>query len=105
MDKVRQHVAFRGHLPIVADQTHLLRSGVDINTSRAWLGRLSLTTANMYAEVDLEMKANALETGREATGRAAPGSDRQGTASECEPQVCESRRAKRTSCAYRCERP
>lgn len=41
--------------------THLLRSGVDINTIRAWLGHVSLTTTNVYAEVDLEMKARALD--------------------------------------------
>lgn len=40
--------------------THLLRSGVDINTIRAWLGHVSLRTTNAYAEVDLEMKAKAL---------------------------------------------
>lgn len=40
---------------------HLLRSGVDINTIRAWLGHVSLETTNRYAEVDLEMKAKALE--------------------------------------------
>src|SRR5437773_2104588 len=40
--------------------THLLRSGVDINTIRAWLGHVSLTTTNVYAEVDMEMKAKAL---------------------------------------------
>jgi site-specific recombinase XerD len=40
--------------------THLLRSGVDINTIRAWLGHVLLTTTNVYAEVDLEMKAKAL---------------------------------------------
>lgn len=40
--------------------THLLRAGVDINTIRAWLGHVSLTTTNIYAEVDLEMKAQAL---------------------------------------------
>jgi integrase/recombinase XerD len=40
--------------------THLLRSGVDINTVRAWLGHVSIDTTNVYAEVDLEMKANAL---------------------------------------------
>ena len=40
--------------------THLLRSGVDINTIRAWLGHVSLTTTNVYAEVALEMKAKAL---------------------------------------------
>jgi integrase/recombinase XerD len=39
---------------------HLLRSGVDINTIRAWLGHVSLDTTNVYAEVDLEMKAEAL---------------------------------------------
>jgi len=39
---------------------HLLRAGVDINTIRAWLGHVSLDTTNIYAEIDLEMKANAL---------------------------------------------
>ncbi|RJQ81289.1 MAG: integrase [Desulfobacteraceae bacterium] len=40
--------------------THLLRSGVDINTIRAWLGHVSINTTNIYAEIDLEMKARAL---------------------------------------------
>ena len=40
---------------------HLLRAGVDINTIRAWLGHASLETTNRYAEVDIEMKAAALE--------------------------------------------
>lgn len=39
---------------------HLLRAGVDINTIRAWLGHVSLRTTNVYAEADLEMKAEAL---------------------------------------------
>lgn len=39
---------------------HLLRAGVDINTIRAWLGHVSLDTTQIYAEVDLEMKAKAL---------------------------------------------
>lgn len=39
---------------------HLLRAGVDINTIRAWMGHVSLDTTNIYAEVDLEMKAKAL---------------------------------------------
>ena len=39
---------------------HLLRSGVDINTIRAWLGHVSVDTTHIYAEVDLEMKAKAL---------------------------------------------
>ena len=42
--------------------THLLRAGVDINTVRAWLGHVSLTTTNIYAETDLETKARALAT-------------------------------------------
>jgi site-specific recombinase XerD len=42
--------------------THLLRSGTDINTIRAWLGHVSLETTNIYAEIDLEAKAKALAT-------------------------------------------
>ncbi len=38
----------------------LLRSGVDINTIRVWLGNVSLKTTNLYAESDLNMKAEAL---------------------------------------------
>jgi len=41
---------------------HLLRAGVDINTIRAWLGHVSLDTTHVYAEVDLEMKAKALDS-------------------------------------------
>jgi hypothetical protein len=33
---------------------------VDINTVRAWLGHVSLDTTNIYAEIDLEVKAKAL---------------------------------------------
>jgi site-specific recombinase XerD len=40
--------------------THPLRSGVDNNTIRAWLSHVSPATTNVYAEVDLEMKAKAL---------------------------------------------
>ena len=40
--------------------THLLRAGVDLNTIRAWLGHLSVDTTNIYAEVDLETKAQAI---------------------------------------------
>jgi len=39
---------------------HLLRAGVDINTIRAWLGHVSVDTTNIYAEVDIDMKAKAL---------------------------------------------
>jgi len=42
--------------------THLLRAGVDINTIRAWLGHVSIDTTNVYAEVDLETKAQMLAT-------------------------------------------
>lgn len=41
--------------------THLLRAGVDINTIRSWLGHVSLDTTLVYVEMDLEMKARALE--------------------------------------------
>lgn len=40
--------------------THLLQAGVDINTIRAWLGHVSINTTNLYAEVNLKMKAAAL---------------------------------------------
>ena len=40
--------------------THLLRAGVDLNTIRAWLGHVSVDTTNIYAEVDLETKAQAI---------------------------------------------
>lgn len=50
---------------------HLLRSGVDINTIRAWLGHVSLDTTHVYAEVDLEMKARALAT-VDITGLPSP---------------------------------
>ena len=38
----------------------LQRSGVDINTIRAWLGHVTINTTNIYTEIDLEMKAKAL---------------------------------------------
>ena len=40
--------------------THLLQSGVDINTIRAWLGHVSINTTNIYAEINIRMKAKAL---------------------------------------------
>ncbi len=39
---------------------HLLQAGVDLNTIRAWLGHVSLDTTNIYAEIDLQMKAEAM---------------------------------------------
>ncbi len=41
---------------------HLLQSGVDINTIRAWLGHVSLATTNVYAEVDLRAKEEAMKS-------------------------------------------
>lgn len=40
---------------------HMLESGVDINTIRAWLGHSSLETTNRYAQINLEMKRKILE--------------------------------------------
>ena len=40
----------------------LICAGVDINTIRAWLGHVSIKTTQIYAELDLEMKAKALAT-------------------------------------------
>ncbi len=51
---------------------HLLGSGVDINTILAWLGHVSLETTNIYAEIDLEMKARAMAL----TDTAEPGPNR-----------------------------
>ena len=39
---------------------HLVQAGVDINTIRAWLGHVSISTTNIYAEIDMTMKANAI---------------------------------------------
>ncbi len=50
--------------------THLLSSGVDINTVRAWLGHSSLETTNVYAEINLEGKARALAKCEITAGQA-----------------------------------
>lgn len=52
--------------------THLLRAGVDLNTIRAWLGHCSLNTTQVYAEIDLEMKARALEKCNTADIKSPP---------------------------------
>ena len=52
--------------------THLLRAGVDINTIRAWLGHVSIDTTNVYAEVDLETKAQMLAACGSFTAGNAP---------------------------------
>ena len=62
---------------------HLLRAGVDINTIRAWLGHVSLDTTNIYAEVDLEMKAKALGECSIPARRAGPGVRNRGSWPSC----------------------
>ena len=52
---------------------HLVLAGVDINTIRAWLGHVSISTTNIYAEIDLTLKANAValcEIGQPRPGRS-----------------------------------
>ena len=41
---------------------HLLQSGVELNVIRCWLGHVSIATTNRYIEIDLAMKAKALDT-------------------------------------------
>ena len=41
---------------------HMLQSGTDINTIRAWLGHVSLATTNIYAEVDLKAMEEAMKS-------------------------------------------
>ncbi|RWA79348.1 tyrosine-type recombinase/integrase, partial [Mesorhizobium sp.] len=48
---------------------HLLQAGVDLNTIRAWLGHVSLETTNIYAEIDIEMKAKAMALCEATTSR------------------------------------
>ena len=48
-------------------------AGVDINTVRAWLGHVSIGTTNIYAEIDLTLKASAValcEVGQPPRGRS-----------------------------------
>ena len=55
---------------------HLVQAGVDINTIRAWLGHVSISTTNIYAEIDMTMKANAIalcEVGTPMGGRSWKG--------------------------------
>jgi integrase/recombinase XerD len=47
---------------------HLLQSGVEVNVIRAWLGHVSVATTNRYIEIDLAMKAKALEACQVGTG-------------------------------------
>ena len=40
---------------------HLLRSGVEINVIKAWLGHASIETTSRYLQIDMETKRKALE--------------------------------------------
>ena len=40
--------------------SHLVFAGVDINTVRAWLGHSSIDTTNIYAEINLKMRTEAM---------------------------------------------
>ena len=40
---------------------HLLQSGVEMNVIKSWLGHASVATTYRYVEIDLEMKARALQ--------------------------------------------
>ena len=56
---------------------HLLQSGVDLNTIRAWLGHVSLDTTNIYAQIDLQMKTKAMELCELAMPNSSPNSWKQ----------------------------
>ncbi len=49
---------------------HLLQAGVELNVIRAWLGHVNIATTCRYVEIDLAMKAKALETCEPTTGRS-----------------------------------
>lgn len=51
---------------------HLVLAGVDINTIRAWLGHVSISTTNIYAEIDLTLKANAVALCEVGPSRTEP---------------------------------
>jgi site-specific recombinase XerD len=71
-----QDLAGRTVTPHVIRHTtacHLVLAGVDINTVRAWLGHVSISTTNIYAEIDLTTKASAValcEVGQPQPGRS-----------------------------------
>jgi len=41
---------------------HLLKSGVEINVIRSWLGHAYLKTTHRYVEIDLALKREALKS-------------------------------------------
>jgi site-specific recombinase XerD len=56
--------------------THLLQSGVDLNTIRCWLGHVDLATTSRYVEADLEAKRQALGAVAAPGARRAPAVNR-----------------------------
>jgi site-specific recombinase XerD len=58
---------------------HLLQSGVEVNVIRSWLGHVSIATTNRYVEIDLAMKAKALEACEVRSEQSASASWRTGT--------------------------
>ena len=65
---------------------HLVRAGVDLNTIRAWLGHVSLNTTNIYAEIDLEMKAKAVALCDTSQPGAQPAMERE-QGPDCLPEI------------------
>jgi len=55
-----KHKCIHPHSVRHSTAMHMLESGVDINTIRAWLGHEHQKTTNRYAEINLEMKRAAL---------------------------------------------
>ena len=51
---------------------HLLQSGVEINMIRSILGHASVTTTNRYAEIDLEMKREAISAASGGNAKQRP---------------------------------
>jgi site-specific recombinase XerD len=52
---------------------HLIQSGVEINVVRSWLGHASIETTHAYIEIDMQMKAAALEAcGATDAGKGHP---------------------------------
>ena len=48
------------HLIRHTSACQMLKAKIDLNTIRAWLGHENLDTTNVYAQIDLEMKAKAM---------------------------------------------
>ncbi|MGH9370621.1 MAG: tyrosine-type recombinase/integrase [Vicinamibacterales bacterium] len=68
----RHHIS--PHLFRHSCAVHLLEAGVDVNVIRGWLGHVSLTTTNRYAEITLRAKEAALQLCEPpATATDAPG--------------------------------